>query len=228
MSSLDVNDLRLVLLPLRAPVPAFADKYRAAQACWEDVWLGLYDRHGVEQPLFLDHLLRQDEAACLFVGDRCLGMILFRTLDFTVMDYGRDSYFKEWEPADRTMLLRHGSKVFLTTFLTVHPDFRNFSREFKFKEVLLNIMIKRFLASDADVISGVTRRDRGINDESFKLGATLVREDVPYMGDRFRVDLVAFYRSEARESTNLDVRRLCHRLWAERIDPAAALSARAA
>lgn len=228
MNSLDVSQLRLVLLPLRSPVPSLAAEYRAAQACWEDVWLGLYDQHRVEQPLFLDHLLRQDEAACLFVGDRCVGMILFRTVDFALMDYGRDSYFKEWESPDRATLLRFGSKVFLTTFLTVHPDFRNFSREFKFKEVLLGIMIKRFLESSADVISGVTRRDRGINDESFKLGATLVREDVPYMGDRFRVDLVAFYRSDARESTNLEVRRLCQRLWNARLDPAAAFNVRVA
>lgn len=228
MNGLLKDDLRLILLPLRSPQPEHAAHYRAAQACWEDVWFGLYDQHRIAQPLFLDHLLRQDEAACLFYQERCVALILFRTLDFSLMNYERDSYFKEWTAEDRAALMRHGSKVFLTTFLTVHPDFRNYSRDLKFKEVLLDIMIKRFLQSDADVISGVTRRDRGINDESFKLGATLIREDVPYMGDRFRVDLVAFYRADARGSANLEVRRLCDRLWAERLDPAFAPNVRAA
>jgi hypothetical protein len=146
-------------------------------------------------------------------------MILFRTIDFSILDLASDSYFKEWSSTDIDTLLRQGPRAFLATYLTVHPDFRHFSQDFKFKEVLLDIMIKRFKMSDADVISGITRRDRGIHDESYKLGATLVHENVDYMDGRFKVDLVAFYRQNAAESHNPDVRRISDLLWERRLDP---------
>lgn len=218
MLSLEQRRLKLAMLPLNNLQAEHADLYRQAMSCWENVWLGLYDQHRVEQPLFLDHLLRQDEAACIFTPKGCAAMILFRTLDFNILNFRRDSYFKEWTDEDLKMLLKNGKRTFLTTFLTVHPDFRNFSPEFKFKELLLNIMVKRFVESPADVISGVTRRDRGIHDESYKLGARMVHENVDYMSGRFKVDLVAFYRDEVRENDNPVIRELTNQLWKERLD----------
>ncbi|MGZ3722404.1 MAG: hypothetical protein ACXVA9_05710, partial [Bdellovibrionales bacterium] len=144
MSSLVSKNFQLVLLPLPSPDIRFASYYQRAANCWEEVWLKLFDEYKVEHPLFLDNLLRQDEAACIFTPKGCVGLILFRTIDFAVLDYRRDSYFKEWSEQDIGELLKHGSRAFLATFLTVHPDFRAFSKEFKFKEVFLDIMIKRF------------------------------------------------------------------------------------
>jgi hypothetical protein len=218
MDSLLGRQLQLVLLPFSQPRREHAAFYRRAAACWEEVWLSLYDQHKVEHPLFLDSLLRQDEAACIFSRKQCVGMILFRTVDFSILDYKRDSYFKEWTPGDIDKLLKHGSRAFLATFLTVHPDFRHFSPDFKFKAVLLDIMVKRFKETDTDVISGITRRDRGIHDESYKLGARLVHENVDYMDGRFQVDLVAFYRHEAVESPDGKVREISDALWAQRLD----------
>jgi len=218
MSDLELRRLNLIFLPLRSTPPEYASQYKAMIECWEAVWGALFQNHQVNQPLYLDQLFRQDEAACVFSGDRCAALILFRTYDFNVIDFRRDSYFKEWEPEDLNKLLAHGRRVFATTYLTVHPDYRSFSDEFKFKELLLNIMIKRFNASHADVISGVTRRDRGIHDESYKLGAEVVHENVSYMGDRFKVDLVAFYKKAAKESSNPAVKTLTNRLWDSRIE----------
>jgi len=218
MSQIIERNLQLVMLPFPAKNRQFATYYARAAKCWETVWLQLYDQHKIEQPLFLDHLLRQDEAAAIFTPKECVGMILFRTVDFSILDYKHDSYFKEWTPDDLELLLAHGTRAFLATFLTVHPNFRHFSDEFKFKEVLLDTMVKRFKMSDADVISGITRRDRGIHDESYKLGARLVHENVDYMGGRFQVDLVAFYRSEAVESANPKVREISDRIWQNRLD----------
>jgi hypothetical protein len=217
-TSLIEKNLQLVMLPFSNPHAHFANYYQRATSCWEEVWLDLFSHHKVEHPLYLDGMLRQDEAACIFTPTACVGMILFRTLDFSIINYRRDSYFKEWTDGDLETLLRHGKRVFLATYMTVHPDFRHFSPHFKFKEVLLDLMVKRFLLSPADVISGVTRRDRGIHDESYKLGATLIHENVDYMDGRFRVDLVGFYRHEVNESPNLKVREVSDVIWQKRID----------
>jgi hypothetical protein len=217
MASQDQN-LQLVMLPFRSMERAHSRYYRRAASCWQLVWQDLLRKHHLSDKIFLDQLLRHDEGACIFTQDRCVGMILFRTLDFSIMDFRADSYFKEWDSSDVANLIKHGSKAFLSTFMTVHPDFRNYSPEFKFKEVLLDLMIKRFLMSDADVISGITRRDRGIHDESYKLGARVIREDIDYMGGAFKVDLVAFYRAQAKESESPGVRKISDHLWAHRID----------
>jgi hypothetical protein len=220
MSSLLEKNLKLVFLPLPHPRPDHLDLYRKAAACWEEVWLHLFDEFKVEQPLFLDNFLRQDEAACLFAQNRCLGMILFRTVDFDMMNYRRDSYFKEWSEKDLANLLLKGKKAFLATFMTVHPDYRHSSPELnvKLKELFMEIMIRRFKESDADVISGIARRDRGMHDESYKMGAHVIRENVDYMGGRFKVDLVGFYRDAAKQSPVERVRAIVDNLWKERLE----------
>jgi hypothetical protein len=207
-----------VFLPLQKPDSAHSQYYRLAAACWEKVWLGVYDRFNVQGPLFLDNLIRQDEAACIFTPDDCVGIILFRIVDFDVLNYRRDSYFKEWTDQDVLYLLQSGPRVFLSSYLTVNPKFRSYSSGLKFKEVFLDIMVQRFLESPADVIAGIARRDRSLNDESVKLGARVVRENVDYFNGREHVDLVAFFRSEIRRSPNPAAVEFCDRLWKNRLD----------
>jgi len=218
MSRLVEKQFQLVMLPFRPMEASWATYYQRAAACWEQVWLGLYEATKFPGPLFLDSLLRQDEAACIFTPTECVGMILFRTVDFRIMDFRKDSYFKEWNEEDLRKLLKHGSRVFVTSYLTVHPDFRNFSPQVKFKSVLLDLMIKRFLPSDADVISGVTRRDRNINDETYRLGAEVVCAERDYMEGRFKVDLIAIHKKNAVESLDPHVRALSDSIWNNRLD----------
>lgn len=218
MNSLVTGEFRLVMLPLKNRPQAHASYYRQSLELWEQVWTQVNQKFEVSSPLFIDGFLRQDEAACIFTPNSCLGMIFFRTLDFAVMDYKNDSYFKEYTDLDRSKLLKHGKCAFLASFLTVDQRFRNFSPEVRFKEVFLDIMVMRFLEGEADVISGITRRDRGINDVSFGLGATPIRENVPYFEGRESVDLVAFYRKDVKRSSNPPVRAFTDKLWETRLD----------
>jgi hypothetical protein len=219
MNSLYKN-MSLAFLPLNHPQREFGPLYHSASQVWREVWSKVNERFNLPTPAYLDNLLRQDEAACIFDGTKCIAMILFRIVDFSILDYSGDSYFKEWSKTDIEKLVAEGSRVFISSYLTVDPNFRNFAPDLKFKAILLNIMIKRFLESEADVIAGITRRDRDINGESFKLGADLVNEDVAYFDGRERVDLVCFYRSKAVESENPAVREFTNTLWKSRLDPA--------
>lgn len=212
------NGFQLVMLPFRNMNSHLSTHYRAAADCFEKVWLGLYQSKDFNGPLFLDNLLRQDEAACVFTPEGCAALILFRTVDFGIMDFRKDSYFKEWNEEDLAKLLKHGNRVFITSYLTVHPQFRNFSPEVKFKSVLLDIMVKRFMQSPADVISGITRCDRGIHDETYKLGAERICANRDYMDGRFKVDLIAIYKDQAKESSVPMVRSFTDKLWERRID----------
>ncbi len=195
-----------------------ADLYKKAADCFCTVWQDLYEQHGVDDPFSIDDLTRQDEVACIYTNEKCVALMLYRVVDFSLIDYRLDSYFKMWNERDLEILLHRGPRVFTATYLTVLPEFRKFSPEFRFKEVLLNIMIRRFFRSDADVISGITRRDRGIHDESYLLGAEMVRENADYLDGRFKIDLVAFYREKARESQNPSVLKFTDQIWKQHLD----------
>lgn len=219
MSDLVKKNFQLVMLPLKAMDPSLAQYYRRASDCWQSVWLDLYKSSQYHASLFLDNLLRQDEAACVFTPNDCVGMILFRTVDFGIMDFRNDSYFKEWNSEDMTHLLAHGPKVFIASYLTVKPEFRNFNEHVKFKSVFLDLMVKRFKETTAHAISGITRCDRGINDETVKLGAHIVGPNRDYMEGRFKVDLIVIYKEDAKESPSPHVRSFADSLWSNRIDP---------
>lgn len=209
---------QLVLLPLKNFEPKLKPYYPRASACWQQVWRDLYRSAKYEKSLYLDNFLRQDEAACIFTPDECVGMILFRTVDFAMLDFRSDSYFADWPTADLEALIERGQKIFVTSFLTVNPDFRNFDPQLKFKSVFLDLMAKRFKQTDADVISGVTRCDRGINDEVIKLGAEILGPARDYMEGRFKVDLISITKRDVRESTDPIVRPFSDSLWRNRID----------
>ena len=74
--------LRLALLPLRSLNTQCTSLYRQVSECWQNVWQQLYDQTQIKTPLTLDQLLRQDEAAGIFTQTQCVGMILFRVVDF--------------------------------------------------------------------------------------------------------------------------------------------------
>ena len=212
------DKFRLILLPLAIPEPKHAWYYQRALHCWEVVWRAFFDQfQGSSKPFFIDNFLRQDEAACIFTESACTALIVFRTVDFSIMDYRNDSWFRIWSDADLEMLLQHGKKVFIASHLTVHPDFRRYSVEVKFKEILLDIMVRRFFESSANVISGMTRRDRGIHDEAYKLGASMIREDVEFL-EGVQADLVVFFRHKVHVSESPHVRTLSDALWTNRVD----------
>jgi hypothetical protein len=58
--------------------------------------------------------------------------------------------------------------------------------------LLLALAVERFLLSDADVLVGTMRNDRGMDDLGYRLGFRPLAHNVFFHGRD--VDLVAFYR----------------------------------
>lgn len=217
MNAMVNDEFRLILLPLAKPEAEYAWYYRRALDCWETVWRAFFNQFQDGQPFFIDNFLRQDEAACLFTESTCAALITFRMVDFSIMDYRNDSWFRLWSESDLDKLFQCGKKIFVASHITVHPEFRRYSPDLKLKEILLDVMIQRFLESSADVIAGMTRRDRGIHDEAYKLGATMIRDKVAFLEGVY-ADLVAFFRHEAHVSERAHVRAMSDALWSNRVD----------
>jgi hypothetical protein len=206
------------MLPLRAPIKAWAPLYKSGYALWEQVWLGVHKRFQVPTPFFMDGLMRHDEGEFIFKGNECVAILLFRTYDFDLLNFRRDSYFKEFTDLDMQRVLNGGKRVFAATYLTVNPAYRGFHPDVRFKQVLMNIMIRRFLESDAHVIMNVARRDRDLNHEAMALGGIMLRENVDYFSGREKVDLIYYTRQSAHESNHPVMRPFVDELWTNRRD----------
>lgn len=175
-----------------------AAEYKAAHEMWHHVWSSTLKDFGSNEKIYSDAFTRQDEILSIFHGQACVGMLLLRWMDFTRFNYATDSYFKIWTEIDIAKLTRFGKRIMISSYLTVHPEYRIKHTGVSFRDVILDLMVQRFLPSDMDSISGITRREKHVHTTSYNLGATTIREDLPFHNDEDRVDLLVFYRKDVR------------------------------
>ncbi len=171
-----------------------------AYATWRHVWTETLGELDGAERVFSDDFTRQDELGVLFHDDACVGMTAFRWVDFSARPAQEDSYFAPWPASARTALLGVGRRVCIGSYLTVGAAWRGMRGPIRAKELLLALAVERFLSSDADVMAGTLRNDRGMNDLAYRLGARALARDVRHHG--VAVDLVVFQR-DARERFQL-------------------------
>lgn len=207
------------LLPLRPPLLAYSELYREAYRCWLQVWESVYRKFDIPHLFFSDNFSRQDEVSAIYLEGRCIGVTMHRIVDFSIFDFSRDSYFVDWTSEDIDKLLAHGPKIFLANHLAVDPAFRNFRENLHFKCVFMNFVGRRFLETDCDTVGMITRRDRAVNDESTKIGSTLIRGNADYLKGKDKVDLVAVYRKDVKiVHPEPETQKFCDYLWNNRRD----------
>jgi len=198
----------------RASTRVERERWDDVYDCWQTVWgqtLRDLDGAGV---VFSDDLTRQHELGCLFYSGRCIGMTAWRWVDLSLRAERDDSYFKAWPRAVLESAFTAGQRVCIGSNLTVLPAWRGAVDGYSIKELLMVLAVKRFLASDADVMVGTMRNDRGMNGLVYRLGAMPLSRDVAHHG--VAVDLVTFTRGalgpfEPRPQTDA----LAQRLWKE-------------
>jgi len=194
--TLDVTRLRYALV---SPASASDDR-DLAYATWRRVWAETFEALDGARRVFSDDFTRQDELGTLFHDGECVGLTAYRFVDFAAAAAQEDSYFKPWPPSARTALLGIGRRVCIGSYLTVEKAWRGPCGPFSTKELLLALAVERFLASDADVMAGTLRNDRGMNGVGYRLGAQPLVCDVTHHG--VAVDLVAF-RRDCRDAFQL-------------------------
>ena len=111
-------------------------------------------------------------------------------------------------------LASQGPHVAICTYLTVDSTYRK-SKEvgLSLKDLQMNILVQRFLESEATVMGGSTRNDKGINKVCLRSGAKLLKRGVFQYG--YETDLMTWHK-DARlwEKTS----SLVKKLWVNRID----------
>lgn len=170
----------------------------SAYECWSEVWKQTFTELEGRSVLHSDDFTRQDEIGALFHGYECIALFFSRQVDLANPFAQDDSYFGVWPKAAREAACRHGSRVWVSSNITIHPGWRR-PANVQLSRLVCGLIIERFLISDADVLVGTMRNDRSMNTVTYGLGAQPLAHDVIHHG--VPVDLVAFYRATCSRLT---------------------------
>ncbi len=171
-----------------ADVPLLGETYR----CWTEVWADTFRELDNLKDLRSDDFSRQDEVGALFHGYECIGLSFFRWADLRNPVVRADSYFAAWPAAAIDTAAKHGTRGCISSYFTIAAPWRR-AVGCSLKDVLVSLIIERFLLSDADVLVGTLRNNRGINSMCYRNGFESIQKDVLFHG--VDVDLTAFYRA---------------------------------
>lgn len=209
------RQMQYVLLPGRMPPPKLRGYYDEAYRCWKQVWSeALLELDGSGQ-IYSDEFTRHDEISAVFFKDRCIGTTSFFWMDFALAPTADDSYFKIWTPKAIAELTKYDSKVLVCSYFTLHPDGRQNRLGINMKDVLMGLLVKRFLDTNAQSMTGTVRNNRGVNLSTFRHGAVILERDLKLHG--VDVDLVAFYRDQAHVSEDPVIAHVVESLWKNRL-----------
>ena len=171
----------------RADDPRIVEAYRCWRATWCDAFVELKQR----TELFSDDFSRQHEIGALFQHDECIALSFFRWVDLSVPMNRDDSYFRVWPEQAKNDACREGSLICVSSSFTLAAGYRR-SNVCSLKDVLVALIIERFLASDADAVVGTVRNNRGVDKLIYRNGFLPILHNRQMYG--VDVDLGAFYR----------------------------------
>lgn len=214
---MNVRDCDLYFLPGCDPNPKYTAIYQSTFQAWDKVWRATLSELQVEGAPGMDGFTRQDEILSICNSGQCIALLLFRWMDFALVPFYTDSYFKVWKPEHIEKLLIEGPCVMTATYLSVDQDFRKSKTGISFRDLMMDIMIHRFLSSSAHVLANIGRRERNVHLAGYNLGGTCIAEDIYFFNPQDRIDLVGIYKSKARFNQDQSIRSWSDHLWNKRI-----------
>jgi hypothetical protein len=217
MENINPNDLKYVLLPGRHQNGAQKHRlyYNAAYNLWKNVWSETLHELDNLSTLYSDDFTRQDEIGAVFYRAKCVMLTFFRIVDLGVSSDREDSYFKVWPEQALNELTQYGSRIMIGSTITIDESVRGEKLGISAKDLLLGLVIKRFLDSPADAMTGTMRNNRGMNGCAFRHGAQLIKPELIQHG--VEVDLVGFYRNSVKPCGIEAVDDLVNRMWRNRL-----------
>lgn len=201
---IDINELQLICLPGRNAPKQYLPEYYKAYYCWRETWIDAYKKEmKVDSFLNSNEFTRQDEILALFYKGECAALTFFKWVDGSEMEIIKhDSYFDVWTDESLEKLMSRGSKLLVCSQFTVSEKYRKVP-EFRFKDLMVALLVERFKHSDRDAMTGTVRVAKNMGEATAKSGAVLIQRAVEYTnvaGER--ADLVGFYQDTIVESSS--------------------------
>jgi hypothetical protein len=165
---------------------------------WKDIWNHAFEELGVNKKVWSDDFLHRDLVG-FFDGDRAVGFVLFRYLDFDRATHRMVSYFqnhpedvleKSFGPRDLAQISSH---------ITIHPDWTKSKTDYPMSEILISFLALDFMEHPtASRMLAYLRNSRGIQNIFYRHGAKALAQNV--FAYNCEVDFVEITKQEVHLS----------------------------
>ncbi len=189
----ELNQLKYLVFPGENPQAEWEKAYIETYRVWRNVWSATFQDLDGDGTLCSDDMCRQTIIGSIMRENQCVGIGMLHRLDFRFPMARADSWFKSWPDSAIEKLIAEGSSVMVFSNVTVEPDYRgDLGNGLRLRNLISSMMSKTFLSTDADVMAGNARCDRGVNKACYLAGATHIQPSILH---GVQVDMLAFYRS---------------------------------
>lgn len=212
-----MHDFQFVLCPGSISEVIDRNDYQRIYQFWKRTWIDTFQQLSVNSNIFSDAFTRQDCVAAILFKGEIIATTFFREVDLTQSSEIDDSYFKNWSSQSLQKVREMGEKAIICSYFSVHPEFRNRRIGISLKDMLLGLVVKYLLVSEADVLLGTPRVDRSMSEACLRWGAQLIEEDVP-SGYGDTVDLIGFHKKQLLFAELPILFKEIGHLWASRIE----------
>lgn len=212
-------ELQLVICPTREPEKQYRYLYQEIYNCWSKVWEAAYNEANFKQRsdnLKSDGFTRQDYAAAIFHKNKCIGLMLYRHINFELRTAQDDSFFSQWSEIHRKSLSKIGQRFIIAGNLAVSPEYRKKNLGISLKDLVVGTISEITLQSNADASIATPRRDKNVHESCYSWGAVPIAQDVAW-GCGIQIDLVAFCKEKIAQNRNQPLRPLLDELWQNKI-----------
>ncbi len=180
-----------IFFPQNIPDSDLAE-FNQVYQLWYKIWLETRQEvdPGLNTPS--DSFGRQDEIVVIYMKDQPIGMQCHRYVDTFQSWITQDSYFmpKLWPQDAIKNFLKLGRYQILGSHIFIDPQFRKSSSGLSTKNILCSVALTHTFGTSADALIGMMRKDRGLSDLFYKMGATCLQPDVFWY--QIPVDITAF------------------------------------
>lgn len=213
MSFVNLEKLSFVVCPTKFPLKQQEYLYQENFNFWWKNWSAAFLELGLKQNLHSDMYTRQEFTGSLFYDGKCIGQICYRGVDLAQLSSRHDSYFKNWTENALEHLTFDGSRVLISSFLSVSKEYRG-SQFFGFsvKDLLLGFSDRLMRECGASSMSAAPRRDRNVHLTCKAWGGVVVEENIPSGYGDF-VDLIVFTKNSHKIGDGHRLHDLVESLW---------------
>lgn len=193
-----IEQLRLLLIDNNETPTNLQEYSNSGFELWLEVWKRTFRDLKVSIDLNSDDYLDRKMFG-LFNGTEPAGLIFHRYFNLNRKQDLKHSYFNNYpeKVIEQIKQLGH-SKILVSGYRTVNPNWRSATTDVPIYEVLVGITVKYFLNSDATALISYSRRDKKMHESRYRHGAKPLLQDV--VAYNVGVDFSITNKKDAKQS----------------------------
>ena len=212
------KNFRARILPARNPSNEERSDYIQAYKLWYGVWSEVWKEQANVDSLTSDDFYKQDYVYAIFHEDTCVALTLGTIVDLS-LPVAKNLYYmsKIWTSDTHQKMHEYGTKIFLSSHITTHPEWRQKGRSISLKDIVVLFALQSYKHSNADLLLGAMRNNKNVQSLAYKYGAipikTIFQKEI-----QLEVDLIFSTRKSLEGVFDNEWGRLVIDLWNNCLD----------